>query len=93
MSNSSIKRRYSKDEFAQRGDAIYENDILPQLKADDDGKFAAIDIESGIYEVDGDELAACDKLRARVPEAQIWLVRVGSHYVHRFGGRERRETP
>ena len=93
MSSSSIKRRYGKDEFAQRGDAIYENDVRPQLKTDDDGKYAAIDIESRMYEVDGDELVACDKLRARVPEAQIWLIRVGSPYLHRFGGRERRQTP
>jgi hypothetical protein len=90
---ASTKRRYNKDEFARRGDAIYENDVRPQLKADDEGKFAAIDIESGTYEVDVDELAACDRLRARVPEAQIWMVRVGSRYVHRFGGRDRRGTP
>jgi hypothetical protein len=93
MSRSSIKGRYSKEEFAKRGDAIYQNDIRPQLKADDDGKFAEIDIESRMYEVDGDEMKACDRLRAWAPEAQIWLVRVGSPYVHRFGGRQRRETP
>ncbi len=93
MSRPSIKRRYSKDEFAERGDAIYENDVRPQLQPDDEGKFAAIDIESGTYEVDENELVACDKLRVRVPEAQIWMVRVGSRYVHRFGGRERRGTP
>jgi len=92
MSNPAVKRRYSKDEFAERGDAIYENDVRPQLKPDDDGKFAAIDIESGKYELHEDELVACDKLRVRVPEAQIWMVRVGSRSVHRFGGRERRET-
>ncbi len=86
------KRRYSKEEFAQRGDAIYENDVIPELTPDDDGKFAAIDIDSGIYEVDADELAAGDRLRARVPAAQIWMVRVGSSYVHRFGGRVRRES-
>jgi hypothetical protein len=90
---ASTNRRYSKEEFAQRGDAIYENDVRPQLDVDDEGKFAAIDIESGSYEVDVDELAACDRLRARVPEAQIWIVRVGSRYVHRFGGRDRRRTP
>ena len=89
---ASTKRRYSKEEFAQRGDAIYENEIRPRLKTEDDGKFAAIDIESGTYEIDVDELAACDRLRARVPEAQIWMVRVGSRSVHRFGGRERRPT-
>ena len=89
---SSIKRRYSKEEFAQRGDAIYENDVHPRLKAEDDGKFVAIDIDSGMYEMAEDELEAGDKLRARVPEAQIWTVRVGSRYVHRRGGRERPET-
>jgi hypothetical protein len=47
------------------------------------GKFAAIDIESGAYELDVDELAACDKLSGRIPDAQIWLVRVGSRYVLR----------
>ena len=86
----STKRRYSKEEFAQRGDARYENDVRPNLKPEDEGKFAAIDIESGMYEVDVDELEACDRLSARIPDAQIWLVRIGSRYVHRFGGREKR---
>lgn len=90
---ASTKRRYSKEEFARRGDAIYENDVRPRLKPEDDGKFVAIDIESRMYEIDEDELTAGDKLNARVPDAQIWLVRVGSRYVHRFGGRERRQTP
>ncbi len=89
---ASTKRRYNKEEFAQRGDTIYKNEVRRQLKADDEGKFAAIDIETGMYEIDVDELAACDRLRARVPEAQIWMVRVGSRSVHRFGGREQRST-
>jgi hypothetical protein len=29
----SVKRRHSKEEFARRGDAIYEKDILPKLTA------------------------------------------------------------
>ena len=90
---SSTKRRYSKKEFARRGDAIYEKEVRPQLKADDVGRFAAIDIETGMYEIDADELKAGNKLRKRIPDAQIWMVRVGSRSVHRIGGRERRETP
>jgi hypothetical protein len=74
---ASTKRRFSKEEFAQRGDAVYESQVRPHLGAKDQGKFAAIDIESGNYEVDEDELVAGDKLRARLPEAQIWMVRVG----------------
>jgi hypothetical protein len=89
---ASTKRRYRKEEFARRGDTIYENDVRPQLTAEDDGKFAAIDIESGAYQVEVDELAACDRLRARIPGAQIWMVRVGSPSVHRFGGRQGRSA-
>ena len=37
MSRPSIQRRYNKDEFAERGDAIYENDVRPQLQPDDEG--------------------------------------------------------
>ena len=87
---SSTKRRYSKDEFARRGDAIYETEVRPQLKADDAGRFAAIDIESGMYAIDADELKAGNKLRKRIPDAQIWMVRVGYRFVHRFGGRDER---
>jgi hypothetical protein len=85
---ASIQRRYSKEEFAARGDAVYETSVRPQLSASDEGKFAAIDIESGSYEIDADQLQACERLRVRVPDAQIWGVRIGSRYVHRFGGRK-----
>lgn len=87
---ASTKRRHSKKEFARRGDEIYETQVHPLLKAEDEGKFAAIDIDSGEYEINEDELEACDTLNARIPDAQIWLVRVGSRYLHRFGGREKR---
>jgi hypothetical protein len=87
------KRRYSKEVFARRGDAIYEKDIRPQLKASDEDKFAAIDIESGEFAIDADELKACRRLRKRVPDAQIWMVRIGSPYVHRIGRADRQEAP
>ena len=47
--------RYSKEEFLRRGQAIYERDIRPQVKAGDEGKFVAVDIETGAYEMDRDE--------------------------------------
>jgi hypothetical protein len=77
--------RYSKEEFARRGDAIYENDLRSVLEAGNEGKFVAIDIETGNYEVDSDELAASDRLLTRVPNAQIWLTRIGSRYARHFG--------
>ena len=82
--------RYSKEEFAQRGDHIYETQIKAQVEAGNYGKIVAIDLETGDYEVDMSEIAACDRLEARHPEAQIWMVRIGSRHVRRFGGRIKR---
>jgi len=81
--------RYSKEEFARRGDAIYENELRSVLETGNEGKFVAIDIETGTYEVDDEELAASDRLLARVPNAQIWLRRIGSRYARHFGSHPR----
>jgi hypothetical protein len=49
--------------------------VRPKITAEDEGKFAAIDIENGECAIDADELKACHKLRQRIPEAQIWMMR------------------
>ncbi|MBD2303323.1 hypothetical protein H6G80_15335 [Nostoc sp. FACHB-87] len=82
--------RYSKEEFAHRGDYIYETQIKPQVEAGNDGKIVAIDLETGDFEIDKSEIVACDRLETRHPDAQIWIVRIGSRHVRRFGGRTRR---
>jgi hypothetical protein len=82
--------RYSKEEFARRGDEIYASQVRQQVEAGNYGKIVAIDIETGDFEVDQSEIAACDRLEARHPDAQIWIVRIGSRHVRRFGGRTRR---
>jgi hypothetical protein len=81
--------RYPKEEFAARGDLIYDRDIRPLVEADHKGEFVAIDIETGAWEIDADPLIACDRLIARIPDCQTWLVRVGSPYLHRLGGPRR----
>lgn len=80
-----LQPRYSKEEFARRGDEIYERDICPHLEADSSGKFVAIDIDTGAYEIDANELTASDRLLARYSDAQVWLRQVGSRYTRRFG--------
>ena len=79
--------RSSKEEFARRGDEASERVVRPQLTPDDIGKFVVVDIESGAYEIDHDDMAATDRLLARYPMAQSWLVRVGPRTAHRWGGR------
>lgn len=90
---TATKRRYSKEEFARRGDALIESKIRPHLRETDEDKFAAIDIETGEYELDKNEMKAAERLRKRVPNAQIWLVHVTLGYLHRFGGQGIRGRP
>ena len=77
--------RYSKEEFAQRGQAIYEQKVRPQVEEGNRGRIVVIDIETGEFEVADDPLAASDQLFARCPDAQPWLTRIGHPAVHRFG--------
>ena len=83
--------RYSKEEFARRGQDIYERTICPRIEAGNEGKFVAIDIETGAYEIDSDDYTATERLLAREPDAQIWLLRVGHRAAYRIGQRPLRE--
>ena len=84
---AATRPRYSKEEFVRRGEEIFEREIRPQVAGRDKNDFVLIDIETGAYEVDPDEMAAAKRLRARVPGAQVWGRRVGSRYLRRYGGR------
>jgi hypothetical protein len=83
--------RYSKEEFARRGDEIYETQVRSQVEAGNHGKIVAIDIETGAYEVADEILTSTDRLFERFPDAQPWLVRIGYRAVHRFGARSLRK--
>ena len=69
--------RYTVEDFARLGDILYEQNVLPALRPEDDGKLVLIDIDSGDFEVDRDEIAASDRLLARRPGAQVWMRRAG----------------
>jgi hypothetical protein len=79
--------RYSKEEFAQRGNVLYESQVRSQVEAGNHGKIVAIDIETGAFEVADDSLTAAKQLLKRYPDAQIYGVRIGHRAVHRFGFR------
>lgn len=84
--------RYSKEEFARRGDEIYESQVRPQVEEGNHGKIVAIDIETGAFELADDTMIAAHQLYTRVPDAQPWLVRIGYRAVHRFGARSLKDS-
>jgi len=77
---------FSREEFARRGDEWYENHIRPLVEEGNHRRIVAIDIETGGYELSDSVLDACDRLKTRLPEAQIWIVRIGCRGVYHFGG-------
>lgn len=78
----------SDEEFARRGNAIFERRVQPTVDVDAEAhKFVAIDVETGAYVVDESDVEATDRLIERRPEAEgrIWLRRVGSPDAYHFG--------
>ncbi len=82
----SVVRRYPHDEFARLGKKRYA-EIRDQFTDADKGKFLAIDIETGDFEVGQDEIEICVLLRERNPGAQIWGERIGYKTMRTMGGR------
>lgn len=72
------------EEVARLGAQVYERQVRPALAPDDDGKFVAVDLATGDYELDTDDYAAVIRLRTRRPGADIWLGRVGQPAAYRM---------
>ena len=83
--------RYSKEEFAYRGNEIYESQVRQQVEEGNEGKIVAIDIETGAFEVANTPMEAVDRLYEREPDAQPWVIRIGHRAVFRFGSRSLRK--
>jgi hypothetical protein len=78
---------YSKEEFARRGDEIYESQVRAQVEEGNYGKLVAINIETGAFEVADTSMMAIDRLYEREPNAQPWVIRIGHRAVFHFGSR------
>lgn len=84
--------RYSPEETARRGDALYEGGIRDKVEPAQRGKVVAIDVDRGEYVVAENALTASEHLLARHPDAEIWCVRVGSRTLHHIWGADGRHV-
>jgi hypothetical protein len=73
------------NELADLGGSIFAQKVGPSLRPDDVGKFVAIDVETGDYEIDADDYAAVARLRLRKSEADVWLMRAGYPTTYKIG--------
>jgi hypothetical protein len=84
--------RYPKEEYARRGNEIYESQVRSQVEEGNHGRIVAIDIETGAFEVADNTIAAVDRLYERYPDAQPWVIRIGHRAVYRFGSRSLKQS-
>jgi hypothetical protein len=76
--------RLAEDE--RRAEEVYERLIRPVLRPEDEGKYVAVAVESGDFEIDADDYTATGRLLARLPGARLWLMRTGPSAAYRLRG-------
>ena len=76
---------YTAQEVELRGEALYAQHIRDKVHPQHQGKFLVIDIETGDYEIDADDLAAAKQLLANHPNAVIYGLRIGYPAAYRMG--------
>ncbi len=74
-------------EIGQRGQALYDQKIRAQVEQDYRGKFLILDVNTGDYEIDAEDLVASERLLARRADAVLFGVRVGFPTAYRLGGK------
>ena len=85
--------RYTSEEITRRGQALYDAQIRDGLDASHKGHFLVLDIETGEYEMDRDELAALKRAKVKHPDAAFYILRVGYPTAYRLGGTFRKSQP
>lgn len=76
---------YTSQEVESRGEAIYVQQIREKVDPQHKGKFLVIDIETGEYEINADDLVATKQLLAKYPNAVIYGLRIGYPTAYRIG--------
>lgn len=69
--------------LAHRGRDYYDRFLRSKLEPQQNGKFLALEVESGDYEMGDSQLEAIDRAQASHPDSVFYIHRVG----HRTAGR------
>jgi len=62
-------------ELARRGREYYDRVLRDQLEPEHNGKFLALDVETGDYELGDSQLEALDRAEARHPDSVFYILR------------------
>jgi hypothetical protein len=77
--------RHSNEEIATRAEKLYEQEIRAKVEAGNVGKYLAVDIETGDYVVDEDEMNVIKRAMEKHPGGAFHLLRIGYPTMGRIG--------
>jgi hypothetical protein len=83
---SGDQREDALEEIRQRAEDLYRREIRAKVMPQHKGKFLVVDIESGDYEIDEDDLSASEILQARHPEGILFGMRIGYKSAYTLNG-------
>lgn len=88
------QQRPSKEEIAERGNALYASRIRTQVEtAENIGNMVVIDVETGDFGVDKTGFETSARLHATRPNAPLYAIRIGYRVAAAMGGVMERTSP
>lgn len=78
---------YTPEEVSACGEKIYQERIRAEVEVEHKGEFLVVDIETGAYEIDRDDLLATKRAIAKRPQAVLYGLRIGYPTAYQLGGR------
>ena len=77
--------RYSNEEIAARAEALYEQEIRARVEAGNIGKYLVLDIDTGDYVMDDDEMIAIQRAMEKHSGGAFHILRIGYPAMGRIG--------
>jgi hypothetical protein len=72
-----VKPPKDPEAFARQAEDYYARALRAKLEPKHRGEYLVLDVESGDYELDADEMAAIDRARGKHPDRLFYILRVG----------------
>jgi len=87
MSTSALNQRG----LAHRGRDYYDDHLRAKLEPQYNGKFLALELDSGDYEMGDTQLEALDRAEAKHPNSVFYIHRIGYRTAARIGAQLQEE--
>ena len=81
-----VARPQNMDALAAEAWELYDARLRTKLEPQENGKFLILNLDTGEYELDADDLTASQRAKARFGNARLIALRVGDFAAYDMGG-------